>query len=186
MLTLLRALLIPPIVLCILWQPPRFLALTLAMLWIACITDILDGHIARAYNQATDFGAVSDALTDKIMMYSAMFALFGLGAYWPVVLFPMFIRDMFTDGLRSYCASKGEVVRAFAWGKVKFGLQFASLNAVILAFWLPEPWAFRSNALGNILLAAALAVALFGTIPVLHAFTRVSRTQSGRNTKENS
>jgi len=41
----------------------------------ACLTDLLDGQIARRYNQITDFGKLMDPLADKMMILTAMFSM---------------------------------------------------------------------------------------------------------------
>ena len=44
----------------------------------ACLTDLLDGKIARHYNLITDFGKLMDPLADKVMVVSAMLSM-GIG-----------------------------------------------------------------------------------------------------------
>lgn len=42
---------------------------------LAALTDILDGYIARKYNQITDFGKLADPLADKMMQIAAIACL---------------------------------------------------------------------------------------------------------------
>ncbi len=39
---------------------------------LAAITDVLDGYIARKFNQITDFGKLADPLADKLMQIAAV------------------------------------------------------------------------------------------------------------------
>ncbi len=39
---------------------------------LAGITDVLDGHIAREYDQMTDLGAALDPLADKLMAFAVL------------------------------------------------------------------------------------------------------------------
>lgn len=44
----------------------------LSIFCVACITDFLDGMIARKYNLITDFGKLCDPLADKLMVVSVL------------------------------------------------------------------------------------------------------------------
>lgn len=46
-----------------------------ALFVLAALTDILDGYIARKYNQITDFGKLADPLADKMMQIAAIACL---------------------------------------------------------------------------------------------------------------
>lgn len=41
----------------------------------ACLTDLLDGFLARKLNQITDFGKLVDPFADKVMVLTAMFSM---------------------------------------------------------------------------------------------------------------
>jgi CDP-diacylglycerol--glycerol-3-phosphate 3-phosphatidyltransferase len=47
----------------------------LAVFTLACITDGIDGYVARAFNQRTKIGAMLDALADKTLMLTAIVTL---------------------------------------------------------------------------------------------------------------
>ena len=38
-----------------------------AIFFVASVTDVLDGYIARKYNKITDFGKLADPVADKLM-----------------------------------------------------------------------------------------------------------------------
>ena len=47
----------------------RYVALAIYI--VACLTDLLDGYIARHYNQVSDFGKFADPLADKCLVMAA-------------------------------------------------------------------------------------------------------------------
>ncbi|MCF6268166.1 MAG: CDP-alcohol phosphatidyltransferase family protein [Melioribacteraceae bacterium] len=57
----------------------------------AFVTDLLDGFIARKYNQITEFGKIIDPLADKIYVILIVFQLFWMGEipiyyFWIIIL----------------------------------------------------------------------------------------------------
>jgi len=82
-LTLARILLTPFIVFAILEQQPT---LALMLMGAAGLTDMLDGAIARYFNQRSVVGAFMDPLADKLMLISAIGTLYLVG-HIPLFLF---------------------------------------------------------------------------------------------------
>ncbi|MCX7846482.1 MAG: CDP-alcohol phosphatidyltransferase family protein [bacterium] len=175
LLTILRALLIPPALICVLVDPPRLYLPGLIILWVTLLTDVLDGKLAFRLNQRSAFGALFDALTDKILIHALLVAFLVRGAFPAWLVLAMFIRDMFTDGLRNFVAGRGVVMKAFIWGKMKFGFQFAALNAAFLSDLISVPWL---RPLGAVLLGVAFAISLPGTFVVIHACAQLASPPS--------
>ena len=61
-LTLARVFLIPVFLVIAYWGFPGSRYVALAVYIVACLTDLLDGYIARHYNQVSDFGKFADPL----------------------------------------------------------------------------------------------------------------------------
>lgn len=93
------------------------------ILILACITDALDGHIARKYNMVTDLGKLLDPVADKTFSISAMLLLVADGTlpspYGVIVAIIFILRDFLVNGLRQIAAAKNCVVAADIWGKIK-------------------------------------------------------------------
>ena len=161
-LTVLRLLAIVPLLLLTYASFRGHLVVAAGVFFLAVTTDILDGYLARRLEQTSEFGAFADALFDKSVMYVMMFALLSLGALPYYLVFPMFLRDILVDGLRSYVARSGALLPANASGKLKYILQSVSIIAGLL--WLhhdaPQP-SFRS-VIAVVSLAGALLVSLVG------------------------
>lgn len=111
----------------------RLTAYILAIL--AGATDLLDGYLARKWNQVTDFGALMDPLADKIFITATMLMAveYHLMHAWIVVL--VLSREFMVTGLRTMAAKRGIVISADRWGKLKTALQMLML-ALTGASWV--------------------------------------------------
>jgi len=90
LLTLARILLTPFIIYAILIHEAKFALLLMA---IAGLTDMLDGAIARYFNQRSIVGAYMDPLADKLMLIGSFVTLYVIGE---IPLF-LFIAVVFRD-----------------------------------------------------------------------------------------
>ncbi len=66
-LTMLRMLLVPMFVICMLYNQPGWALVTFAA---AGVTDLFDGLVARLSGQSTDLGAWLDPMADKLLLLS--------------------------------------------------------------------------------------------------------------------
>lgn len=96
----------------------------LVALWVAviytliCITDFLDGWIARRFNMITDVGKILDPLADKILVL----VFLPLLSMQVISAFPVFIilaREFSIMALRVVSAKNGVIVPAKLSGKIK-------------------------------------------------------------------
>ena len=163
-LTVFRLGLIVPLLVCINWRVPALFPPGLILFWLAFMTDILDGYIARRYKMETDLGGFLDAQTDKLMNLCLLFSFFRLGLYPAWLLFPMFLRDILGDSLRSYAAKMGTVLPANIWGKTKFGLQFISINFCFLYYMAGPNRQSGMKCMAEVFLGLALAASIFGAV----------------------
>ena len=90
-----------------------------AVFIIACLSDALDGHIARKYNLITNFGKFMDPLADKLLVCSALicFIELDLVAAWPIII--IIAREFIISGFRLVASDNGVVIAASYWGKFK-------------------------------------------------------------------
>lgn len=109
------------------------LDLILAILFVVgSATDAIDGKIARKYNLITDFGNFFDPLADKFLVNSALIFLACYGRIPALIIIMMIGRDLAVDGIRFRAASKGEVIAANIFGKLKTVFQMVTIPFVML------------------------------------------------------
>ena len=131
-LTLLRVILIPFFVICMLavsagWGKWAALAIFV----IASLTDTLDGYLARRDNLVTNFGKFMDPLADKLLVCSAMICLVDLERIPSWVVIIIIGREFVISGFRLIASDNGIVIAANYWGKIKTVCQKVMIIVVI-------------------------------------------------------
>ena len=99
---------------------------------LACITDTLDGHIARSRNLITDFGKFMDPIADKLLVMSALVVLTAQGRMPDWVCILMLGREFLVSGFRLVAVENGVVIAAGPLGKLKTVFQMVSTIALML------------------------------------------------------
>lgn len=97
----------------------------------AGITDWLDGYIARKNNLVTDFGKLMDPLADKLLNSAALICFTAIGILNPAVVIIIISREFLVTGIRALAASKGEVIAADIWGKLKTVSQDITVGVIL-------------------------------------------------------
>ena len=100
-------------------QTGLWMWVSFAVFVIASLTDYVDGHIARKYNQVSDFGKFLDPLADKLLVIAsmAMFCQWGQIPAWALMI--ILTREFAVTGLRLVAVGKGKVIAAGWSGKIK-------------------------------------------------------------------
>ncbi|MEJ7875725.1 MAG: CDP-diacylglycerol--glycerol-3-phosphate 3-phosphatidyltransferase [Solirubrobacterales bacterium] len=149
-LTVLRILMIPVIVVALLEGTAKGDVIAAALFAVAALTDGLDGYIARRQRQETTFGKLMDPLADKLLVTAALISLVSLDRVEAWVAMVIIAREFAVTGLRSVAAERGVVISASWLGKAKTGLQVAAIFGLI---------AFDDSPLGvDMLVYAAVAM----------------------------
>ena len=179
MLTLLRILLIPVLVL-VFYLPYQWTNFASAAVFgFAALTDWLDSWIARRYHQYSAFGAFLDPVADKMMVAVALFLIVQghptpWMAFWAAVIVG---REIAVSALREWMAELGQraTVNVAAIGKIKTIVQMLALLCLLYsvtpekpprpAAWMGEP-IFR---IGDWLLAAAALLTMWSGYGYLRA-----------------
>lgn len=119
-LTILRVCMIPFFVFFLLFQDiQNNNIIALVIFCVACITDALDGYLARKNNLISNFGKFMDPLADKLLVCSALicFVELKLLSAWIVII--IISREFIISGFRLIASDNGVVIAASIWGKFK-------------------------------------------------------------------
>lgn len=123
--------------------------IALGIFIVASLTDFVDGYIARAYNQTTDFGKFLDPLADKLLTIAAMCMFCQWGSFPAWALMIVLTREFAVTGLRLVAVQKGNVIAAGWSGKVKTASTMVGLCVMMV---------FPGVALLNALVIAVIVV----------------------------
>ncbi|MFW6061309.1 MAG: CDP-alcohol phosphatidyltransferase family protein, partial [Planctomycetota bacterium] len=145
--------------------PPLLLAAFVIYI-VAGITDVLDGYLARKWEQVSAFGRIVDPFVDKILVVGAFAMLAGANfvvppasaeAYegvpgwlsggmlsgiqaWMVVV--VLGREFIVSALRGYSESRGRKFPATYAGKAKMFVQSVAICTILMQVaYIHAPWA---------------------------------------------
>ena len=128
-LTVLRVILVPPFVVILLLKLNIIAA---AIFIFACLTDFLDGYIARKNKLITNFGKFMDPLADKLLVAAALICLIELSRIPSYIVVIIISREFIISGFRLIASDNGIVIAASYWGKYKTTFQMLMVILMIL------------------------------------------------------
>ena len=108
--------------------------IALALFAAASITDWLDGHLARAWQQQSRFGAMLDPIADKLLVAAALMMLVANGTITGLHVFAALIilsREILVSGLREFLASLNAIVHVTRLAKWKTAIQMLAIGLLI-------------------------------------------------------
>ncbi len=136
-LTVLRIMLVPVLVVALLGNTPSGDVLAAVVFALASLTDFIDGYLARARDSITTFGKLMDPLADKLLIVGALLSLVSLHRLEGWVAMVIIARELAVTVLRANAGQSGVVIEASMFGKVKTCVQIAAILAVIAVHGSP-------------------------------------------------
>jgi CDP-diacylglycerol--glycerol-3-phosphate 3-phosphatidyltransferase len=131
LLTGLRILLVPVLVVLLLANESGGDVLAAVVFAVASLTDFVDGYLARSRNSVTTFGKLMDPLADKLLIVAALISLVSLHRLAAWVAMVIIARELAVTVLRMGASQAGIVMPASNFGKIKTCLQIAAILGVI-------------------------------------------------------
>jgi len=108
---------------------------------LACLTDLLDGRIARARNLENDFGRMMDPIADKVLILSAFIAFVEMKIIYGWMVIIIIFRELIVTGLRVIAVSRGRVISASLAGKHKTASQMVAIISILIFLIIKESFA---------------------------------------------
>ena len=109
-LTVLRIMLVPVVVVALLGNTPSGDVLAAVVFALASLTDFVDGRLARARGSITTFGKLMDPLADKLLIIAALLSLVSLGRLEAWVAMVIITRELAVTMLRLGATQAGVVI----------------------------------------------------------------------------
>jgi len=153
---------ITPLLIWLLTYPGRIAAaIATAAFIVACVSDWLDGYLARRRGLITNLGKFLDPLADKVLVISALIMLAAMPREprvpgWIVALIAA--RELAVTGLRTIARDEGIVLGAESLGKAKMSFEVVALVSLLLHY---RYWLIDFHAAGMVFLWIALLLALW-------------------------
>jgi cardiolipin synthase (CMP-forming) len=142
------------------WQLPQPHAAwcAFAVMLLACISDFLDGFLARRWGVQSELGRLLDPNADKLLIATALLLLASEGVASVVAVALILCRELFVSGLREYSAHRQLILHVTTLAKWKTTLQMIACIALLLQMAVSFPaWVLNAN---DALLWLATAITL--------------------------
>lgn len=111
----------------------------MGVLIFSFLTDVLDGFVARHFNQTSNLGKILDPVADKVMQITVLLclALFNHSLIWVVVF--VFIKDAILGLGAIYMHRRSIAVQSNGFGKVSCFISVICSLVLIFPYSVPLP-----------------------------------------------
>jgi CDP-diacylglycerol--glycerol-3-phosphate 3-phosphatidyltransferase len=102
----------------------------------AALTDYVDGYLARAWKQESNFGRMLDPIADKAMVVIALAVIVGLSGINALILVPVafiLLREVFVSGLREFLGARAADLKVTYLAKWKTTVQMTAIPVLLIA-----------------------------------------------------
>ncbi|MFQ8431291.1 CDP-diacylglycerol--glycerol-3-phosphate 3-phosphatidyltransferase [Amaricoccus sp. W119] len=110
--------------------------IAISLFILAALTDYIDGRLARAWQQESNFGRMLDPIADKAMVIIALAMIVGTSGIKGLILFPIafiLLREIFVSGLREFLGAKAGRLKVTYLAKWKTTVQMVAIPVLFLA-----------------------------------------------------
>lgn len=141
LLTVLRIIAIPAIVILTISDIGLFRWIAFAVFVLAAITDFFDGFLARIMNEISPLGRMLDPIADKLLVGALLIAFAWDGTFSVFDLIPataILLREIFVAGLREFLGTQNIVMPVSRLAKFKTTAQLIAMGVLIVEPLIPD------------------------------------------------
>lgn len=161
MLTMGRVAAVPVLVLFMIGEG-KFWSFSAALLFtLVCITDLVDGYLARKMNIVTNIGKFLDPLADKLIVITALVMLIPMDRIYAWIVVVIIAREIAVTGLRAIAQESGVIIDASELGKMKTASQISAIIPLLLHHNDYPIFAIDFHAIGAVIIWIALAMTMW-------------------------
>ena len=172
-LTLLRILLVPVLVVVLLGETENGDLWAAIVFALASATDAMDGYFARSRNAITSFGKLMDPIADKLLIIAALVALVSLERLAGWIAMVIIARELTVTVTRMQATQQGLILASNWWGKAKTIVQVAAIFFLIAAGDPSPVWV-------DGLVYGAVAITIVSGVDYFFGLRRVLREADAR------
>jgi CDP-diacylglycerol--glycerol-3-phosphate 3-phosphatidyltransferase len=172
-LTLLRILLVPVLVVVLLGETENGDLWAAIVFALASATDAMDGYFARTRNAITSFGKLMDPIADKLLIIAALVALVSLERLAGWIAMVIIARELTVTVTRMQATQQGLILASNWWGKAKTIVQVVAIFFLIAAGDPSPVWV-------DGLVYGAVAITIVSGVDYFFGLRRVLREADAR------
>ena len=134
-LTIFRIVVLPPLIALFFFDGAWAAWLALIIYTMGCITDFLDGWLARKWNVISNFGRFADPISDKMFVNTILFLLVAfdrLDGIWILPAILILLREILISGLREFLGPKNITVPVTKLAKWNTAIQMFALGFLVV------------------------------------------------------
>ncbi len=148
----------------------------------ACITDFLDGFLARAWSQQSNFGRFLDPIADKLLVAGILLMMVGIDRIGGITILPAAVilcREILVSGLREFLAEVRVGMPVSGLAKLKTTIQMLALGFLIVGDAGPDFGGVATLEIGVYgLWAAAVITLITGYDYLLASLRHIAETDA--------
>ncbi|MEP7081953.1 MAG: CDP-diacylglycerol--glycerol-3-phosphate 3-phosphatidyltransferase [Chloroflexota bacterium] len=134
------------------------------LFFVAGLTDLLDGRIARSRNQVTPLGVFMDLAADKVLVAGVLIAMVEVDLVPTWIAATILVRELVVQAIRQLAAAESVVISARALGKAKTLATLGGMFILLLAADAFTGGPLASTGAGDALHAVGFWILVAGTV----------------------